>query len=181
MPNQLSIVGLHPEDEARVRSLVAKMAPAKVPQNGIAFLDGKTYNKMRSQVQNGEFGGQRISQAGSGGDERFGGGFSQSRTNLGDAFTIGAIGRTYVNADALKNPDKLAGLLAHELGHINAGDTEGAADNQKAIYLQRAQQAQKIQDGAQRLPLTAQNILSGALRGMEAAPESPLVAQAGKQ
>lgn len=179
MPNQLSVVGLHPDDEARVRSLVARMAPTKLPQNGIAFLDGKTYNKMRSQVENGEFGGQRISQAGSGGDERFGGSFTQSRTNLGDAFTLGAIGRVYVNADALKHPDKLAGLLAHELGHINAGDTEGAADQQKAVYLQRAQQAQKMDAAVQQLPPTAHAILSGALRGMAPQPESPLQTIAG--
>lgn len=178
----LIVVGLPPKHEAAVRSLVAAMAPEKLPQNGIAFLDGKKYNQMRSQVENGEFGGQRISQAGSGGDERFGGSFTNSRTNLGDAFTISAIGRTYVNSDVLKHPDKLAGLLAHELGHINAADdTEGSADRNKAMYLQRAQQAQKMDAGVQRLPLNAQGILSGALRGIQATPESPLAVIAGKQ
>lgn len=183
MPNQLIIVGLPSQHEANVRSLVAAMAPEKLPQNGIAFLDPKTYDKMRWQVQNGEFGGQRIGRtSGDGGDETYGGGFQNSRTNLGDSFTIGSIGRTYVNSDVLKRPDKLAGLLAHELGHINASnDSEGAADRNKALYLQRAQQAQKIWNGAQQLPDNAMSVLSGALKGIQATPASPLVEIAGTQ
>lgn len=182
MANPLVIVGLPAQHEANVRSLVAAMAPEKLPQNGIVFLDGKNYNKVRSQVENGEFGGQPISRAGSGGDEQFGGSFTQSRTNLGDAFTIGSIGRTYVNAETLKNPKKLAGLLAHELGHLNApNDTEGAADQNKALYLQRAQQAQNIWDRVGSLPTNAAGVLSGALRGLQATPESPLAEIAGNQ
>lgn len=149
-----TIDGLSPEDAGRVRTLISQMAPTATPAR-IAFLPAKQYKNFARQVQQGTMGGRSVG-AGDGSDERYG----MNHTQIGDGISVVGAGQTWLNADLLRRPKDLTATLAHELGHYHAvattGDSsEAAANRQRDLYLQRAQQAQKIDAGAQRLPVSS--------------------------
>lgn len=120
------------------------MAPNQYPTGGMVFLHGQEWDKLRQQVEQGAFGGQRVARSsGNNGQEHFGQG---NHTNIGNGFSIRAADRSYFNADALSNPSVGIPLIAHELGHFAAPDaSEDAANKVRDIYMGRLQQQQRDQ------------------------------------
>lgn len=161
------IDGVSPSDAARVQSLLADMAPTAVPDR-IAFVPPKDYANFARQLERGRLGNRAVG-AGAGSDERYG----AAHTIVGKGFSAVNSGQTWLSADLLKNPKALAETLAHELGHYHAaavgGDaSEDTANRQRNIYLQRAQQAQKIDAGVSALPTNAHAILGGVMKALQA-------------
>lgn len=157
------VVGLEdrPEDEARVRTLIAAMAPTAVPQNGIFFLPEKEFQKNAAQIAMGALNGRAV-QASDPADENFGG--LGQRTFVDGGYSVPAWSQTFLNAALLKHPDKLAKVLAHELGHYAAGGDESKTNAARDAYLKRAKAALKTWNSIQALPVTtksAPDILSG--------------------
>lgn len=166
-------------DASQIRSLLAAMAPSAVPMGGLYVVPEKDFQRQAAQLAAGVLNGRAVTN--SGGDENFGG--PGRRTFVDGSYSIPAQGRIYISDRLLRDSEKLRNNLAHELGHLAAdGDSsEGAADAYRDLYLKRAQQAQKIDSAVQHLPVNAQGVLSGALRGIEATPTSPLAEIAGTQ
>lgn len=166
-------------DASQLRSLLTAMAPSAVPMGGLFVVPEKDFQKQAAQIAAGMLNGHAVTNGG--GDENFGG--YGPRTLVDGSYSIPAQGKIFISDRLLRDPGKLQKNLAHELGHLAAeGDSsEGAADSYRDLYLQRAQQAQKIDAGVQRLPDNAMSVLSGALKGIQATPASPLVEIAGTQ
>ena len=146
---------------------------------GLFVVPEKEFQKRAAQIAAGMLNGRAVTN--NGGDENFGG--AGQRTFVDGSYSIPAQGKIFISDRLLRDPEKLQKNLAHELGHLAAdGDSsEGAADAYRDLYLKRAQQAQKIWNGAQQLPDNAMSVLSGALKGIQATPASPLVEIAGTQ
>jgi hypothetical protein len=153
-PDDYSVTGATPEQEKQVRGWIADAAP-EVKPNTIVYLPSKQYNKVRSQLENGFLGDQRVgSTSGQGGSESFGRSGSVVNTHIGDGFSLRSAKRIYLNADTLKNDKRARDVLYHELGHLKANTaSEEVADEGKDTFNKREKNVQQITSMVDQLPL----------------------------
>jgi hypothetical protein len=147
---------LPPDQDRMVTNLINSMTPNREPRNGIVFVPKEQYDKIRMGIEHGTLFGKPIGNPEGGQEDWAGGG-----TRLGDGFSLPQHDRTYLNNALLADPQRLASVLAHELGHNAAwyadpkhpDFSEDEADRWRNVLLDRRNQYIKLFQAIGKVPM----------------------------